>query len=373
MHSAFYNVALDRLRYSLVWEDSYPLYHGLDLQPDDRVLVITSAGCNVLNTLLKNPRQVIAIDLNPMQNKLLLLKEHVILYHEHAVFRALMGFDGSAGVAGAFQQLDGTLPADGRGYWASFFESHPEGILTAGKLEAYITGFFETLDAGTRQKLHGLIERDEVRAQWNFFRDELHAGSFRDQFIQYFDDQNLSKGRDPALFKYAQESGGVAFYNRLLRQLSTTVVKNNFFFRFFFFGPRQLPESILPPCYQQRNYYALRAQLPRLTVVDGEAVDYLLSAGGGAVTKASLSNIFEYTDQTEFRRVCRLLGSRSGWRLRFVFWNLLQEQGAFLDADGWNDVPVSDPVTQDAACFYFRNWRVVETKPVADTGQKQAV
>ena len=373
MQSEFYTVALDRLRYSLVWEDCYPLYHGLDLQPDDRVLVITSAGCNVLNALLKSPRQVIAIDLNPVQNKLLLLKKHLILRHEHAVFRALMGFDGPTSVAPAVQQLSTTLPEDVRGYWLSFFGSHPEGILTAGKLEAYTTGFFDTLGADVQQKLRQLIQFETVDAQRNFFMSELHTGPFRDQFIQYFDDENLSKGRDATLFKHAREPGGVAFYNRLLRQVSTTTVRNNFFFRFFFFGPQYLPEAILPPCYQQQNYRLLNERLNRLTIVDGEAVDYLLSDKGALVNKASLSNIFEYTNQDEFRRVCRLLHSRTDRHLRFVFWNLLQQQGAFLDADGWNDVPVSsDPVSRDAACFFFRNFLVAEAEPVTQNVPKSS-
>ena len=362
MQSEFYNVALDRLRYSLVWEDSCSMYNGLDLQPVDRVLVITSAGCNVLNALLKSPRQVVAIDLNPTQNKLLSLKKHIILNHEYAVFRALMGFDGSASVAPAFRQVATTLPADERDYWLSFFDSHPEGILTAGKLEAYITGFLATVDADTRQKLVHLIQFSEVSTQWRFFTDELHDSPFQTLFVQYFNDENLSKGRDPGLFKYAQEPGGVAFYNRLLRQVSTTLVRNNFFFRFFFFGPQHLPDHILPPCYQPENYAQLRAQLHRLTIVDGEAVDYLLSAEGMSVNKASLSNIFEYTNQDEFRRVCRLLHTRTGAELRFVFWNLLQRQGGFLDADGWTDVLSANPEHPDSGCFYFRNSRVVDVR-----------
>ena len=55
MHSEFYNVALDRIRYSLVWEDSTTLYAGLNIRPGDTVLVITSAGCNALNALLLGP------------------------------------------------------------------------------------------------------------------------------------------------------------------------------------------------------------------------------------------------------------------------------------------------------------------------------
>lgn len=362
MQSEFYNVALDRLRYSLVWEDSHALYSGLAIQPEDRVLIITSAGCNALNALLKQPKQVVAVDLNPVQNQLLRFKTYLIRHYDYAVFRALMGFGEPADVAAAFAQVAPTLPADVRVFWTSFFEHHPEGVLTAGKLEAYITGFEKTLDTDTQLKMRQLAQFENVSAQRDFFLNELHTGSFKTEFIRYFDDANLSQGRDPKLFTYAQESGGTAFYNRLLRQVSTTLVRENFFFRFFFFGPQHLPEAILPPCYQSQPYARLRIQLDRLTIVDGEAVDYLLSDAGQLVDKASLSNIFEYTSQDEFRRVCRLLRTDRARPLRFIFWNLLQEQGAAADTDGWADVVRPNEVAPDTACFYFQNVRVLTPK-----------
>lgn len=362
MQSEFYNVALDRLRYSLVWEDHLTLYTALDIQPSDRLLLITSAGCNVLNALLKKPAQVVAIDLNPVQNKLLRLKMHVIENHPYAVLRGLMGFDGPQCVNEAIEQVRITLPVEEQRYWLTFFDSHPDGILTAGKLESYITGFFTTLEEDIQQKLRRLIEFDNVPAQWRFFTNELQTSSFSAQFIQYFDEANLSKGRDPALFTHAQESGGEAFYSRFCSQLSTTLVKDNFFFRFFLFGPQQLPDHCLPPCYQAKQHAQLRALLNRLTIIDGEAVDYLLSVEGQAITKASLSNIFEYTSQREFWRVCSLLAAERASQLRFVFWNLLQEQGADAERMGLTNLTITDQPVQDTACFYFRNVRVIDTK-----------
>jgi S-adenosylmethionine-diacylglycerol 3-amino-3-carboxypropyl transferase len=141
-------------------------------------------------------------------------------------------------------------------------------------------------------------------------------------------------------------------------------VNHNFFFRFFFFGPTQLPESMLPPCYQSQNYALLRSQLDRLTIVDGEAVDYLLSADGRSITKASLSNIFEYTSQEEFRQVCASLLAGQDRQLRFIFWNLLQEQGHLPDSPDWTETLLSDQITHDNACFYFRDVRVLATQPI---------
>jgi S-adenosylmethionine-diacylglycerol 3-amino-3-carboxypropyl transferase len=364
MHSEFYNVALDRIRYSLVWEDSTTLYAGLDIEPGDTVLVVTSAGCNALNALLKNPREVVAIDLNPVQKELLALKRHVILHHEHRVLRGLMGLDGPAAVRAAWCQLESTLPPDMHPYWSAFFGCHPDGLLTAGRLEAYVTGFYPTLDPATQRRLRTLAALEDVTAQRNYFHAELHGSAFREQFIAYFDEQNLSKGRDPRLFVYARESGGEAFYNRLVQQVSTTLVGQNFFFRFLFFGPLGMPERILPPCYQRKHYAALRAQLPKLTLVDGEAIDYLLSAEGAGVGKASLSNIFEYTSREEFEKVCHSLFTERRRPLRFLFWNLLQEQGGLPGSASSDLARTTELPAQAHSCFYFRNVRLLESKPV---------
>ena len=43
MQSEFYNVALDRVRYSLVWEDTDTLYNALDISSDDHLLIITDS------------------------------------------------------------------------------------------------------------------------------------------------------------------------------------------------------------------------------------------------------------------------------------------------------------------------------------------
>jgi S-adenosylmethionine-diacylglycerol 3-amino-3-carboxypropyl transferase len=359
MQSEFYNVALDRIRYSLVWEDSATLYAGLQLQPSDKVLVITSAGCNVLNALLQKPAQVTAIDLNPIQNKLLLLKKYLILNFEYSVFRGLLGLDGSETVGETWQKVAPALPDSLKAYWEPFFQNHPEGLLSAGKLESYLTSFYHTLDKEQQDQLQKLLTFETVPDQIEYFLNTLHRSGFRPQFITYFDEANLSKGRDPKLFKYALESGGEAFYNRLVKQLSETLVKDNFFFHFFFFGAKDLPENILPPCYQEQHYQTLKEQLPNLQIETGEAIDYLLSPAGQEITKASLSNIFEYTSEAEFRKVCQKLFTSGERNLQLIFWNLLQKQGIPGENDSWKTEPLSENITQTQACFYFRNARVL--------------
>ncbi len=359
MTSEFQALTLDSLRYALVWESSATLYGALRLGPADHALVITGAGCNVLNALLTPAASVTAIDLNPAQNALLRLKQHVVAHHPYPVFRGLLGLDGPGAVAAAWPLVQAALPAPEQPYWTRFFVDNPAGIFTAGRLESYVTAFLPTLAPALQAALRRLLAFDTAGAQEAFFRNKLEPTDFREQFVQYFDDANLSKGRDPRLFAHATESGGAAFYDRLRQHVGTQLVRDNFFSRFFFFGPEGLPPSVLPPCYQEANYLRLRARLPALRIRTGEATDFLLSPDGQAVTKASLSNIFEYVSAAEFAQVSAALGQRLG-PLRLVFWNLLQAQ-ARAPAPG---VPLlaaaSARLSAGEGCFYFRNVRVLQ-------------
>jgi len=62
------------LVYNTCWEDPAVDRLALNLNRDDTLLVITSAGCNVLDYALTAPRRIHAVDANPRQNALLELK-----------------------------------------------------------------------------------------------------------------------------------------------------------------------------------------------------------------------------------------------------------------------------------------------------------
>src|SRR4051812_21562810 len=79
------------LIYNTSWEDPALDRVALGLGPADRVMVITSAGCNALDYLLAGAGEVHAVDVNPIQNSLLELKRAGVLALDHASFFELFG------------------------------------------------------------------------------------------------------------------------------------------------------------------------------------------------------------------------------------------------------------------------------------------
>src|SRR3569833_1453808 len=60
--------------YNQIWEDPVVDLAALDLKPEHRLLTIASGGCKVLNYLAANPKEIIAVDLNPNHIALTKLK-----------------------------------------------------------------------------------------------------------------------------------------------------------------------------------------------------------------------------------------------------------------------------------------------------------
>ncbi len=79
------------LVYNTCWEDPAVDRRALQLQESDNVLVITSAGCNVLDYALAGARSIHAVDANPRQNALLELKLAGIRRLDFDDFFALFG------------------------------------------------------------------------------------------------------------------------------------------------------------------------------------------------------------------------------------------------------------------------------------------
>lgn len=113
------------LVYNTCWEDPALDREALDFQPDDRVLVITSAGCNALDYLLTGVAAVHAVDVNPIQNALLELKVQAIRHLDYASFFELFGQGQTPQARQMYQEAlrDHLTPA-ARRYWdrhISFF------------------------------------------------------------------------------------------------------------------------------------------------------------------------------------------------------------------------------------------------------------
>ena len=77
--------------YSIAWEDFKIDKKYLNINSHENILIITTGGCNVLNTLLLNPNKIVSCDLCSQQNALLDLKIAAIKKLDYNDFWKIFG------------------------------------------------------------------------------------------------------------------------------------------------------------------------------------------------------------------------------------------------------------------------------------------
>ena len=111
LHRKFFGLVHGRrLIYNTCWEDPRIDRDLLELGPDSSVVVITSAGCNVLDYLLDNPAANCTVDVNFRQNPLLLLKMALIRHGDHDLLFSLFGNGGVSAYREIYAAVRSDLP-----------------------------------------------------------------------------------------------------------------------------------------------------------------------------------------------------------------------------------------------------------------------
>ncbi len=125
----FHHVHGRQLIYNACWEDPRIDRQLLALQPDSRVVMITSAGCNALDYLLDGPAEIHAVDVNFRQNALLELKLAMIRRGDFPDLFEFFGLGSHTEFKQVYRAVRQDLPKFARTFWdskISFF--NPGGI-----------------------------------------------------------------------------------------------------------------------------------------------------------------------------------------------------------------------------------------------------
>lgn len=279
----------NRLIYNTCWEDPVIDRQLLGLGPESAVVVITSAGCNVLDYLLDGPGTIHAVDMNFRQNALLALKMALL---RHGDFDALFTFFGEGGGTSyreIYQAIRTDLPGWAREYWndkISYFK--PGGVrksfywLSAAGDFAWM--FQKLLFNGNKQGLAlALLGADCLEEQETLYNSvEPHLFGRGITWLL----------RQPAALAFVgvptqqlelvdqQYPGGLAECLRHnLRQVFTTVpIRDNYFWRVYLTG--RYTADCCPGYLQTANFRTLRDRLERVSLHTDTVTGFLKTNPG---------------------------------------------------------------------------------------------
>jgi S-adenosylmethionine-diacylglycerol 3-amino-3-carboxypropyl transferase len=318
--------AAEVVRHSQVWDDHAVLGDALEIGPDDDVLSICGAGCNVLSLLLEQPRSIVAVDRSLAQTALLELKLVALERLSHPEFAAFLGARSADDREATYHQLRARLGDEARGYW----DEHPveivAGVLGCGTLDRHVRAFQERFVAQ-------LVDPDALKAFLGLSDPERQRTAFeRDLAVleqpvrKWFGRLGLSeRTRHAARCRYTGDLDvGGAFWRRFVEVAVMLPASSNFYLEWLLTGQYHNLHTG-PPFLRPCNFDRLRALADRVTIVRAELTDFLAEEPAESFGAANLSDELERVDEDGSEELTALLSSRIRPGGRLAYWGASTE------------------------------------------------
>ncbi len=258
----------NNLIYNTCWEDPRLDRVALELGPADRVLVITSAGCNALDYALAAPEHVHAVDMNPRQNALLELKLAGIRSLEFEDFFAMFGQGRLPDAVDIYQRtMRRHLSPWSQSYWdrwIGFFDNRRRPFYfrgTSGTFARFLNFYVDQV-LGVRRWLNVLLEAstvDEQRSIYDrYLRDRFWTRSIkfamaRDATLSLVgvpkaQRQQVDRDYDGGIVKFVQDCVEAVF--------ARMPIVDNYFWRVYLTGT--YTPDCCPEYLRSENFYRLK-------------------------------------------------------------------------------------------------------------------
>ncbi len=284
----------NNLVYNTCWEDPRLDHEALQLTPEDRVLVITSAGCNALDYAITGPAHVYAVDMNPRQNALLDLKIAGIRKLDYEDFFKLFGQGYHPKAAQLYQAtLRRELNPWSQTYWdrwIKFFDSPKRSFYYRGTSGAFarMIRFYIDRFAKVRPEINALMNAPSLVEQAKiyesirdkFWRRSLRFALNRDTTLSMLgvpkaQRQQIENQYPGGILKFIQDSMEAVF--------AKLPFVDNYFWRVYITGsytPTCCPEYLKPA-----NFAKLKANDVANVSVHTDSVQGFLEKGSEPISR----------------------------------------------------------------------------------------
>lgn len=286
----FKSLISNKLIYNSCWEDPRIDRELLQLDSESRVMMLTSAGCNALDYLLDDPREVHCVDINPAQNALLELKIALIA---NGNFQLLWDFFGNGFKQTAeltyHRQLRRVLSPGAQRYW----DDHINYFVPTS---TYPTFYFRGASGNIARLIRNHIQRKRLYPQ---ILKLLNAESLEEQAFYFekiepqlwdnFAKWLINRKATMTMFgvPFAQSKmikdkyrGGILHYIRqsLQRIFTKLPMRDNYFWRVYLTGSYS---SHCRPNYLRKNHFqTLNQRVNRIQVHNSSLLQYLKLSSG---------------------------------------------------------------------------------------------
>ena len=277
----------NNLVYNTCWEDPRLDRVALELKPTDRIMMITSAGCNALDYVLQGPEHIYCIDVNPRQNALLNLKIACIRRLDYEDFYQFFGRGGHPHAATLYRkELRDLLPEPAQQYWDrhirafSLTPARPSFYFhgTSGMFARSVNLYVDKV-ARIRGPVMELFNAKSIEEQKEVYDRKLRK-VFWTKFVRWIVSRDstlslLGVPRSQRLEVEREYPGGIGkFIEDSVETVMTKLpIHDNYFWRVYMTG--QYTPHCCPEYVKAENFETLKKVVDRISTHTMTILDFL--------------------------------------------------------------------------------------------------
>lgn len=346
------------IQYSMCWEDPFILLKALNISEKDKILSIASGGENVLAMLLKNPKEIVAIDINKEQIYLLKLKLAAIKNLDFNEFVEFLGFLPSDKRIEIYTRIRDELSKEEIEYWNNNLANIKTGVIHSGKFEKYLKifrRFFLPLIV-SKNKILNFLSLDTLDKQEKYFNRYWNNWRFKLLFSIFFSKKGLSYGRSKDYFKHSNQNDLASYYfEKTKNSLTKIPIRDNFFMHYILTGTIKTPFKD-HPYLDESNFNKLKELIGKIEIVNEDISNYISQLKDKFFSKYNLSDIFEAKSQEEYEIFLKEIAKISTKNALICYWNNLAPRYGHPKIKGISpDLKFSEGLSKlDRVHFYSR-------------------
>lgn len=353
----------DIIRYAQVWEDAEILIEALEINENDNILSIASAGENALSMLIKNPNKVYAIDLNTNQIACSEFKIVCYKYLEYQECMELIGVFDSKNRLEIYKKIENSLSDKTREYINQNLEIVEKGIINVGKFENYFNIFGQKVlplihSKKTRQEL---LTKKTKEERYEFYNKKWNNIRWNMLFRIFFSRTVMGKlGRDKAFFRYVNVNVAEHILERTKYAITELDTSENSYLHYIINGKY---DEALPVAYRKENFEKIKQNIDKIVLLSETVETFIERDDIDYISKYNLSDIFEYMSDEQMCGIFEKIFTKSGHGSRIAYWNMLADKRAskYFENLEYKEKESQELLNKDKA-FFYSNFIIEEIK-----------
>ncbi len=346
----------DIIRYSQVWEDVEILIEALDINENDNILSIASAGENVIGMLIKNPNKIYAIDLNANQIACTELKIACYKYLEYEECMQAIGVLECKDRLKFYEEIKDKLSNQTRQYFDENIEYIKKGVINSGKFENYFNIFGQKI----LPMIHSKKIREELLAKktkeerTEFYHKKWDNLRWKLLFRIFFSRTVMGKlGRDKAFFRYVNINVAEHILQRTKYAITQLDTSENPYLHYIINGKY---DKVFPVAYRKENFSIIKANIEKIVLLSETVETFLNREEIDNINKYNLSDIFEYMSEEQMCQIVHGILEKSKKGTRIAYWNMLSDKRAskFIEEIEYKEKQSNELLRKDKAFFYSK-------------------